>query len=259
MNPEQQWTPGQRHLLRRALAPSQECPALADLHAWVEGDAASQFAGQAADHVSQCDACKSEVQLYREFLDAKPSGEEASAVEAIAARRTPAGHGAAEERSRSTSPDEGSAPAGGTLFSIRRPIGWLPWAAASAAVLLAVLIGVERSRSLPDPPAEGSGIYRAAAKLTVEPSGDLERIPASIRWAGADGAASVTVKLVEVDGSVLWSGAVSGSAMKTPESWRKWMRPGKMLHLEVSAMDGNSRVLATGRTSFRVRVKSVPE
>ncbi|MBL8230060.1 MAG: hypothetical protein JNL98_16345 [Bryobacterales bacterium] len=247
MSSDPKWSPAQKHALRHALNPeTQHCPEPHQLHAHVDDHGSFEI----ETHLTVCAACRTEAGLYREFLAAEASPEEQAALDHIIASRKPFAASSAPQ------PQPGLR---NTLSGPLKSLGWMHWAGASAALLLAIALGVEWNRGIQPPPEGAAGVYRSAAKLTIEPSGDLEAPPTVFRWDAAQNAVSHTVRLVEVDGNVLWSGTVGNREVRTSDQWKRWMKPGKTLHLEVSALDAQGRVVASGSTAFRVRVKGSPE
>lgn len=247
MSSDPKWSPAHKHSLRQALNPeAPHCPEPHELHAHVDGHGSFEI----ESHLEVCAACRAEVELYRDFLAAESTPEEEPALDHILASRKPFTVSSSIE----PQPNLRSAIAG-----LRKSIGWMHWAGASAVLLLAVAVGVEWNRGIQPPPEGAAGVYRSAVRLNIEPSGDLEAPPAAFRWDAAPNAVSHTVRLAEVDGNVLWSGTVGNREVRTSDQWKRWMKPGKTLHLEVSALDAQGRVVASGSTAFRVRVKGSPE
>jgi hypothetical protein len=174
-------------------------------------------------HAERCPACAAERGLARLF-DAAPeqAGARPADVEALVARLAAASPlGGAEPvapasgaqvirfpgRSEKQTPVE---PGEARTRGASRRIPARPWSltrlAAAAILVLAAGLGFQLMRSappeLPDP-GRGEAV-RGATIEVLEPLGDLSDAPAELRWAPWNGAAAYRVRIVEVDGTVLW-------------------------------------------------------
>jgi len=148
----------------------------------------------------------------------------------------------------------------GTLLGFLR--GLIPgrtamaFAGAAAVMILVAGVAIDLPESDPAPVAwSGQSVQRAASITLVSPRGDLAEIPARFEWGPVTGAHSYRVRLLEVDGQVMWTSISTGSACPLPSSLRGQLPRGKRVIWEVQALDGGGNVLATGRQDFRKQVR----
>lgn len=116
------------------------------------------------------------------------------------------------------------------------------WAA--AAVVLFTVAGIAlRQADLGAPPlpapSERSTVRGTTLDL-LEPRGDLDDTPGELRWAAVDGAASYLVRLVAVDGEILWQVRVTTPRTKLGRT----LDAGVAYWWEVEAFDRGGRRLA---------------
>lgn len=190
------------------------------------------------EHAERCPACAAERDLARLF-DAAPgqAGARPEDVEDVTARLAAASPLAPAEAPGAQvipfpgRPEAQASAAPGEVRVRREPRraparSWsLPRLAAAAILVLAAGLGFQLMRSappeLPDP-GQGEAV-RGATIEVLAPLGELDEVPAELRWAPWNGTAAYRVRIVEVDGTVLWEqqlpagsparpGTTSGSA-----------------------------------------------
>jgi hypothetical protein len=223
-------TPKERRLLKKALSPSRGCVTLAQLEKLDEPDA------RVWEHVASCPRCQTEWTLLNAFEAARPHASEEDDVGWISDRL--------EQR---FSPAD-KAPAAPPR---RR---WLDFRAlnaaglALAAMLLVVAVGVGlRERRGPEVSALSGAeerTFRSGAVAALGPEGELERAPTELRWQPVEGAASYTVRLMEVDRSDLWTAETRATSAAMPPSVREQVAPGKPLLWQVIARDASGTPIA---------------
>ena len=122
---------------------------------------------------------------------------------------------------------------------------------------LAVGLGVYQWRNTTEPrlrvPAGEVDNYRSTQLRLLEPSGDLQQFPDSLRWEPVAKSNKYVVKLMEVDNTVLWSGESFYTSMTFPPELKGRIPNRKTILWQVEALDQNGRIAATS-TTFRFRV-----
>jgi hypothetical protein len=199
------------------------------------------------DHLATCTRCQAEIALWRAFTDAAHPSEDNSA------RRV-----AAELRRRLPwrAPTYGGARSGRW---------WRPHTPAllAASVLLVVAAGYVAWD--PEPRVEEAGSvehgygYRDAGIRVVSPVGDLDRAPDELTWIAVNGNLRYDVRVLEVDGSLLWSTTSPTPRVPLPPALIEAFVPGKTLVWDVTARDSTGMEVAhSGTQRARVRVLSSP-
>jgi hypothetical protein len=221
---------GPRGRWRRALAADAACPPLERL-------TVPAVSGDDAAHVASCPRCQGERALWASF-DA-PGGTEDSDVTWIA-----------EDVRRRIFPDV--APA---VTVARRRLAAPAWGLSLAASLLLVAGAYLLIR---EPGAEvddtgGAAIYRTAGIEPLAPLGDVATPPDELRWRPVVGAARYDLRIMEVDGTELWRGSTTETAIAVPVEVQAAARPARRLEWSVTAVDAAARpVAAPASASFRV-------
>jgi hypothetical protein len=223
-------TPKERLLLKLALSASPDCASLAQLERLDEADA------NVWEHVASCPRCQTEWTLLNAFEAAKPDAGEQADVSWISDRLM----------ERFSLEPERKAP----VPPRRR---WPRFRAlsaglAAAAMLLAVAVGVGlRERHSPDvaaPSVLEERTLRSGEILALGPEGELDRLPSELRWQPVDGAASYSIRLMEVDRSVLWAAETAAASAALPPPVLAQVVPGKPLLWQVIAKDAKGSTVA---------------
>jgi hypothetical protein len=219
----------QRHLLREALNRTPECPALEVL-----------AAPQHRQHVTECPHCRAELALLHQFesADAQP-GEAADLawIESELARRSQA---AAISRE----------PFGARLLAwfefLFSPAGRGRLSMAAASLLLLVTVGLlMRPGGGVRPPLQEPTVWRSGQFAAVSPVGDLDQAPSQLRWETVPSAASYHVRLLEVDGTEIWSADSTSTSVDFSNNIAAKMTPGRAFQWEATARDSSGRQMAT--------------
>ena len=198
------------------LAPTPECIDIARLDALTDAD---------RKHLETCVRCQTELALFEEMM-----GEATS----------PASQWIAGRLGKTAGQRPAERPAGG-----RRSI----YAIAAA---LAVVIGLGAWMQMREPAIDTTttSTYRSARVELVTPIGDLAHAPNELRWTSVPNASRYRVRILEVDGTVVWSGETTAETrVALPPAVIAQFRPGKTLHWEVQAFRGNE-VLASSETQM---------
>lgn len=133
---------------------------------------------------------------------------------------------------------------------------WFGQGLLAAAALLLVAGGLVYSRQLVAPPlpeATEGGITRGAAPRLMEPVGELARSPGDLAWEDFAGASSYRVRILGVDGAVLWAGTAYAGRIAFPQDITGGFHAGVMYSWQVDALDSGGDVVARSPTArFRV-------
>ena len=164
------------------------------------------------EHADRCPACAAERDLAR-LWDAAPAAagarpEDVAFVVSRLAESSPVAKPAAK-----VVPFRGPRPQAprSRSFTFTR-------LAAAAVLVLAAGLGIRTfyQPEPPLPPPETGGAVRSAEIETLAPRGELEEIPRELRWSPWNGALSYRVRLIAVDGAVLWDAKVPAPPARLP-------------------------------------------
>ena len=240
-------TSRERWLLKRALSSSSACATPLELGGFADGSLPGHVAARLGVHLSGCARCQTELALLNSFEDAAPRPDEKSAVELISARL---------DCQFSGLPAPHAIPAAAPRRSFFTPLNLGGFALAAATLAAAVTIGLREGRApeLVPPSAAAPVVLRSAGITALSPAGELDAVPAALRWEPQAGAASYSVRVMEVDHVELWSAETRDASVALPGSLRARMVPGKPLLWEVVAKDAAGRAVArSGQQRFRMK------
>jgi hypothetical protein len=231
-----------RDLLRGALGRTPECPPLESL-------AAPQTDANVRHHLEECPHCRAELALMHQFEGAEAQPEEAADVAWIES----------ELRRRSPAALPVRQPFGsrlrdwfGFLFSPAES-GKLGLAAAALLVLVTAGIVLRPGTGLRIRPSEESTVLRSGRFAAISPLGDLDRAPSRLRWEAVAGAANYHVRLLEVDGTEVWSADSVDTTVDFPSSVAARIMPGRAFQWDATAHDAAGKPLAsTDLQSFHI-------
>ena len=216
----------------RSLGPTPECPPLEALVAATPDPAVRQ-------HLETCAHCRNELALFQEFETAEARPEEAADLAWINAELT----------RRHAAPKV-------TLAD--RVRAWLTFprlslAAAALVMLIAAALYLPTRNGVPLPDQQETSRWRSGQFAALAPLGDLDRAPGSLRWEAVNGAASYHVRLLEVDGTEVWSADVNATSVELPNNTAAKMLPGRAFQWDCSARDSSGRTIAsTNLQSFHI-------
>ena len=228
----------EREFWSTSLEAGYDCPSTEDLVR-----AANDTESVVSAHVARCGRCRKELMLFREYAEGDLRADERDHVEWISRRLI---NPAATSRR--------------TLLGFLRALvpnrTAIAFAGSAAVLILVAGIAIDLPDSEPAPVTpSGEAVQRAASIDLISPRGDVNDIPAHFEWGSVTGAHLYRVRLLEVDGQVMWTSTSAGSACPLPSSLRGQLPRGKRVIWEVQALDGGGNVLATGRQDFRKQVR----
>lgn len=234
--------PRQRRLLRKALSSSRDCATLSQLERLGEPDA------RVWEHVASCPRCQAEWTILSAFESATPLPGEAQDVRWISQRLAQQFEGARGAVPRPRARFLGR-------FETRTAIGF----ASAAAVVLFATVFFLREGSVPElrAPTAADRVLRSDELFIAGPVGDLERAPSELRWAAVPGAASYSVRLMEVDRAEMWSNETAANVAALPPDVLARVVPGKPMLWQVTAKDAKGFTVAQSAVQrFKVSAKA---
>jgi hypothetical protein len=249
----------ERELLKAALASSDGCATIEELSGLSDASLPEPVRARISEHLTACPRCQAELALFEKFESAVAGPDEEGAASWITARLESRFEQIAGAARASSQAAKERKPWWRTLFSFRL-FGSTPVTAAAFALGLAMLfivlnlpIGVTREPVLSPDLDFRPKVFRSDALAVVGPTGDLQETPAELRWQPAPGAATYSVRLMEVDRVELWKGESSKPSVSLPPAVRTRIVPGKALLWMVEARDASGRTIATSEIQrFRV-------
>jgi hypothetical protein len=194
-------------------------------------------------HMDTCARCQAELALWQAFNEPSRDAAETEAVDWIVARLQ-----------RSCVASLGSAaPTLAQRFQttrVRRLLG------VAAAIMVAATLGyVVWDREPAVPPPTGAQVYRTASIDIVSPSGDVAGPPQELVWVASPAAARYDVRVLEVDGTIVWRATSLSPRVVLPDDVIARSVPGKTWIWEVVALDESGRAIAeSGPQGFRVAI-----
>jgi hypothetical protein len=217
-----------------SFGPAPECPALETLLNAATDAAVKQ-------HLESCAHCRTELAMFQEFEAATPRPEETADLAWVNAelsrKRSETGPSVAD-RIRA-------------WFTLPR----LSMAATALAVLLAAALYLPNRRGTRLPDQQESSAWRSGSIAALAPAGDLDRAPASLQWEAATGAASYHVRLLEVDGTEIWSTDTTATTVALPGALAAKMIGGRAFQWDAVARDnGGRKIASTVLQSFHILV-----
>lgn len=199
------------------------------------------------EHADRCPACAAERDLARLF-DAAP-GEAGVRPEDLSF---------VVSRLEETSPVHRAAPESRVVpFPAPRRRNLRPvfrFAAAAVLVLAAGLAFFTLNAPEPSLPAPEEGVVRGTGVEALAPVGEVEEIPAELRWTPPEGARAYRVRLIAVDETVLWETTVAAPLARLPAEVAGRLHRAVVYRWTVEALDASGARLATSEpVEFRVR------
>jgi len=204
-------------ILRNALGRAPACPPTEIL-------AVAGTSSEVRRHLDSCARCRAEIALLHQFESGEPSAEEAESLRWIEA----------ELAQRDVIPQVPAEKAP-VARPTRRFGGWrvLGWAASLAVVIAAFVY--QRPLDEIRPRGSGQPVWRSMRFSAISPAGDLTTAPSVLSWEAVPGAASYRVRLMEMDGTVIWSVSVSATSVEIPRKIQSVIVPGRTFTWDVSA------------------------
>ena len=228
---------------RDGVSASDNCLSLDALQELMDGGS-SDLKG--AQHLSGCAHCQAELVMLRSFERALPAEKDRAEVGWIAAQL---------QRAQGMPVEPVNVSFWGHWLRIPR----LATAAAlmlTTGLCLSLYISSRQDRPLLHGSPSVNQKMRSGDIRLAGPSGELDRAPASFRWEALPLATSYSIQLLEVDGTVLWSGQSAENTLIANPELKTIMRPGKVLLWKVTALDALGKPIASSSLE-RFRVTSV--
>jgi len=227
-------TPEGPRLFKAALGPTAQCLSPELL-------AAKASHPDVQRHLDSCAHCRTELAMLREFEMAEPRADELASVEwieselarrAVAAPATPV---SAWERIRAWA------------GKLRLPQRRGPLSIAFASLFLVIAAGwyLRHDGGPQRLPAPGNEVLRSGRAVGISPLGQVDRPPSEFRWEAVPGAATYQVRLMEVDGTVIWSGDSSGTNIGLGPQIRGRLTPGRAFQWSVLARNAAGEQIAS--------------
>jgi hypothetical protein len=212
----------ERRMLKLILSPKSDCVSTIQL---ALPDA------RALAHIGSCPRCQAERALLAELESIKPEPDEEGKVtwisQRLELRLSPERHAPRPE------------PRWRRWFAFHS-LGSMGFALAAAMVVVALGVGLfDHKPRLMEP--HGAQVLRSEEIGVLEPVGDLDRPPASLRWQPVAGAASYEVRVTEVDRALVFIGQSAAPTAALPQHL---LVPGKPLFWQVTAKDAAGNMLA---------------
>jgi hypothetical protein len=223
--------------IKRALQPTPYCIPIEQF--------GSPLSGANRDHLAVCTRCQAEFALWQAFTDPKPQPGEDVAVRCVAD----------ELRARGRGEVAGRAAWGGRW---RHRI-YTPMYIAAASVVLMAVVGYviwdpEPRLDELRPPEQ---TYRTTRVQGLAPTGELVAAPTELKWVTVDGAVRYDVRVLEVDGTQIWSSSTPDTRIALPAEIIEQFVAGKTISWDVTARNGTGDAVAiSGRHQFRVSIDS---
>ena len=202
--------------------------------------------GADRSHLAVCTRCQAEFAMWRGFTDPRPQPEEDAAVRWVTNElRT---HGLRSG-------------AGTALSTARqgRPRHTQVYLAAAASLVLAAAVGYVIWDPEPrvDEQRRSAETYRTAGVQLLHPSGEMAVAPTELKWVTVEGAVRYDVRVLEVDGTQLWSTSTPDVSVALPPVVVEQFVPGKTILWDVTARNrAGDSVAVSGKFQFRVSLDS---
>jgi hypothetical protein len=234
--------------LRDAYAdPSAGCPPPEAYLKAEAGDLSPEERRVLEEHAGRCPACAAERDLARLF-DAAPgeAGVRPEDLDFVVSRL--------EETSpvRHAEPAPRVVPFPGPRRRTLQPL--YRFAAAAVLVLAAGLAFFTLNAPEPPLPAPEAGVVRGTGVEPLGPVGEVEEIPAELRWTPQEGAQGYRVRLIAVDDAVLWEETVAAPPARLPAGIAGRLHRAVVYRWTVEALDAKGARLAMSEpVEFRAR------
>lgn len=255
--------------LGAALRRSPRCATLEELGRLCGADHAGGGEARLAEHVAECVRCRTELALLKELEGAPPRPDEQADASWIAARLDGVlARVVGAAPARATGGAATGDPHRDVLAVIdeaatqrRRAAALQPVAVALAFAAAMLLVVLDVSGRDVHPPAlsaaaaDGSSAFRSNAVTLLSPAGDLDAPAEELRWEGVPGAASYSVRVMEVDRAEVFRADAREPRLALPAAVRARLVPGKPLLWQVVATGASGSVVAASQLQrFRVRL-----
>jgi hypothetical protein len=241
-------------LFKSALGPTGECPRPELL--------AAAGNPEVQRHLASCSRCRTELAMLLEFEKAEPRPDELAGVKWIQTelrRRSPELTAVAPTALPQPVSIWERLHAWVQYLSLPHGRGMLLVAAASLLVMVTAGVYLRQGGDVPrpSPSAGGADVWRSGQFAAVSPVGDVAQSPAEFRWEAVPGAAAYQIRLMEVDGAVIWSSEVTPTSVEIPHNVRSKLAPGRAFQWEVVARSAaGERIASTVLQNFHILANS---
>ena len=232
-----------------AASATEECLPLEVLERMTESSSAD---AKAAAHLAECAHCQTELSMLKSFEASVPSAEEGAAVAWIAAQLE-------RKQVQQKTVQQQMAQQKAARPSFWRTMFKMPYLAGAGALAAVLILAVSlfNGRNLNNPSLHGPTgpeIYRSDVVKLVAPIGEMAQAPAEFRWEAVKGAASYSIELTDVLGSVLMSEKSTQATLPLTLAMKAQMSPGKPLKWKVIALDATGKEIAhSNAENFKVK------
>lgn len=234
-----------RDILKSALSVTPECLPPEQLEALLDGK-------RSHPHLAQCSRCQAELALLKSFESGTPLPDEGAAVAWI---------GSHLDRQLETIKDPSRLRAGRLAVRTFEPrgswlgkifgLGGMRWVLPATAMAAVAIVAVILMRPAKEPELQANAgqttVFRSQELQLVSPVGDVQQVPQELRWQAFSGSDLYRVAVMEVDHSSLWNSETKETSVAIPVAVRAKMLPGKPILWQVTALDGQGRVLVTSQ------------
>ena len=190
-------------------------------------------------HVGTCARCQTELALWQQFESSAPAKDEGAAVTWIVSEL---------ERRAERPQHQKSRPSRSWGLSGQ-------WLAAAASVVLVVSVGYlmwDREPAIRNP-GGATEQYRTVQLDVIAPLGDVAAAPREFSWKPAAGAIRYDVRILEVDGTVVWRTSIAEPRLVVPPDILSRFVSQKPFLWEVTARDASDAAIgSSGTQRFRV-------
>jgi hypothetical protein len=246
-------------VLKAALARTLACATLEELGRLCDGEHAGGDDERVARHVAGCLRCRTELALLKQFDAAVSRADEEPTASWITARleRDVARMTGAAAAPTTTAGPQDAARGSARRRALRAIAAGLAVAAAALLLMLNLRGGEVRPPPLSPDVAAEPAVFRSNAVTLLGPADDLDEPATALRWEAVPGAASYSVRVMEVDRNEVWKTEARQPGVPLPLDVRARMVPGKPLLWHVIAKDAAGKIMATSQVQrFRLRVRS---
>lgn len=234
------------------------CLTVQEIEMLAQNQGDEKWLQQARTHIEGCAACRAELALYQSFEEARPDTAEQEDLQWVLSRvhspwnAQPGAANSAPPRAAEAAPPP--EPWWRRWFAWHSPVPALAMVAAVLALVAVISVMRQSSSGLLPDVAEESRVIRSGQLRLIAPAGPIETVPDTLRWEPHPGALRYQVKLMAVDGEVLWQSETQASSATLPQVQREAVLPGRSLRWSVTAVGANGAALTPpSEQEFRLR------
>jgi hypothetical protein len=113
----------------------------------------------------------------------------------------------------------------------------------------ALYVGNRAPAGIPNDVTQGT--WRSTAVAVVAPAGDVSA-PTQFAWRAVEGASAYHVRLLEVDGTEIWSADTPATQIAVPAQVRAQLQPGRSFRWQVTASGAAGRIAESSLQPFHI-------